>query len=49
LEIQRVANGKKADRHRRMMVDRLSVGLVCQTILSSGGTFRSAWKRSRQV
>ena len=48
-ETHSVANGKKEEIIRRTSVLTLSAGLVCQTIWRSGGTFRSAWRRSRHV
>src|ERR1700746_3326723 len=48
-ETQRVANGKRAARHRSSSVQTLRNRSVSQTIRSRGGTFLSASKRSRQV
>jgi hypothetical protein len=48
LEIQSVARGISAEMQRRSSVKTLRAGLVSQTILRRGGTFRRAWNRSRQ-
>jgi hypothetical protein len=48
-ETQRVASGKRAATQRSKSVLIQRPGLVSQTILSRGGTFRRAWNRSRHV